>query len=48
MQKADLERLQKIRAHCANIQKTLENLTVEEFKSTNGIDAKCNMEILQK
>jgi uncharacterized protein with HEPN domain len=40
MQKADFERLQKIRTHCANIQKTLEKLTIEEFKSASGVDAR--------
>ena len=29
----DLERLQKIRTHCINIEKTLQGLTIEEFKS---------------
>lgn len=40
MQRIDLERLQKIKAHCTNIQKTLENLTFEEFQSENGVDAR--------
>jgi len=40
MQKADLERIQKIKMHCANIQKTLESITLEDFKSENGVDAR--------
>jgi len=40
MLKHDLERLQKIKTHCANIQKTLENFTLDEFKSEDGVDAR--------
>jgi len=40
MLKPDLERLQKIKTHCVNIQKTLQNLTLDEFKSENGVDAR--------
>jgi len=40
MLKSDLERLQKIKTHCVNIQKTLQNQSLDEFKSENGIDAR--------
>lgn len=40
MQKADLERLQKIRTHCLNIQSTLGTITSEDFKSPSGVDAR--------
>ena len=40
MRNSDLEKIQKIRTHCINIQKTIQNITVDEFKSENGIDAR--------
>ena len=40
MQKADLERINKIRTHCINIQKTILNLTIDYFKSAEGVDAR--------
>jgi len=40
MQKGDLERIQKIRTHCINIQKTIQELTVDDFKSATGVDAR--------
>ena len=40
MREADLERIKKIKVHCTNIQKTIQNLTIDYFKSTNGIDAR--------
>ena len=40
MREADLERIQKIKIHCTNIQKTIQNLTIDYFKSTDGIDAR--------
>ena len=40
MLKHDLERLQKIKMHCVNIQKTLQNITFDEFKSENSVDVR--------
>ena len=40
MKEADLARLQKIKTHCVNIQRTIRDLTVDHFKSVNGIDAR--------
>jgi len=40
MREADLERIHKIRTHCINIQKTLLGLTVDYFKSDDGVDAR--------
>ncbi|MCL2353654.1 MAG: DUF86 domain-containing protein [Defluviitaleaceae bacterium] len=40
MKEADLERIQKIRMHCINIQKTIENITLDQFKSIDGVDAR--------
>jgi uncharacterized protein with HEPN domain len=40
MREADLERIKKIKAHCINIQKTLQNITIDYFKSAAGIDAR--------
>ena len=40
MRKADLEKIQKIRMHCVNIQKTINDMTVDYFKSANGVDAR--------
>ena len=40
MKKADIERIQKIRKHCVNIQKTIQNFTIDDFNSVNGIDAR--------
>jgi uncharacterized protein with HEPN domain len=40
MKESDLERLQKIRTHCINIHKTIQNITIDYFKSANGIDAR--------
>ncbi|MCL1994827.1 MAG: DUF86 domain-containing protein [Defluviitaleaceae bacterium] len=34
----DIERLEKIRMHCFNIQKTLQNINLEVFTSENGVD----------
>ena len=40
MLKSDLERLHKIKMHCSNIQKTLQDITLEEFKSERGVDSR--------
>ena len=40
MQKSDIERLQKIKMHCVNIQKTLQDITLEHFTSEDGVDAR--------
>ena len=40
MKKPDLERLQKIKTHCINVQNTIQDLTVDFFKSENGVDAR--------
>jgi len=40
MLKSDSERLQKIRTHCINIQKTLQNITLDAFKSEDEVDAR--------
>jgi len=40
MQKTDLERIQRIRIHCVNIQNTIENLTLDYFQSKDGVDAR--------
>ncbi|MCL2592929.1 MAG: hypothetical protein FWD82_06145 [Defluviitaleaceae bacterium] len=40
MNEVDLERIKKIRIHCTNIQKTIQNLAVDYFKSANGVDAR--------
>ena len=40
MQKADLERVRKIKMHCINIQKTLEHITIDDFMAENGVDAR--------
>ena len=40
MKEADLERLQKIKTHCINIQKTIQDLEIDYFKSENGVDAR--------
>ena len=40
MKRNDLERVQKIKMHCVNIQKTLKSFTLEGFKSIDGVDAR--------
>jgi len=40
MKESDLERLQKIKTHCINIQNTINDLTIDFFKSENGVDAR--------
>ena len=40
MKESDLERLQKIKKHCVNIQNTIHDLTIDFFKSENGVDAR--------
>jgi len=40
MLKPDLERLLKIKVHCINIKKTLQNLTLDAFKSEDEVDAR--------
>ena len=40
MKESDLERLQKIKTHCINIQNTIQDLTADFFKSENGVDAR--------
>jgi len=40
MREADLERIKKIKVHCTNIQNTIQNLTIDYFKSANGMDAR--------
>ena len=40
MKESDLERIKKIKIHCTNIQKTIQNITAEYFKSENGVDAR--------
>ncbi|MCL1819516.1 MAG: DUF86 domain-containing protein [Oscillospiraceae bacterium] len=40
MKKSDIERIQKIRTHCVNIQKTIQNISIDYFNSVNGIDAR--------
>jgi len=50
MKEADLERLHKIKTHCVNIQRTIQDLTVDYFKSINGVDARdvCAFNMLKK
>jgi uncharacterized protein with HEPN domain len=36
----DLERVHKIKKHCLNIQKTLQTINFDDFKSENGVDAR--------
>ena len=47
--KSDIERLKRIRTHCANIKKILQGLTFEEFKSESGVDVRdaCAFRIFQ-
>jgi len=40
MKKSDLERTYKIKTHSINIIKAIQNLTLDEFKSESGIDAR--------
>jgi len=40
MPNSDLERLYKIKTHCVNIQKTLANFTLEQFRSADSVDAR--------
>jgi len=40
MKEADLERIKKIKIYCTNIQNTIQHLTIDYFKSENGIDAR--------
>ena len=40
MKEADLERIKKIQMHCANIQKTVQNITLDYFRSLDGVDAR--------
>jgi len=40
MPSSDLERLKKIKAHCNNIRKSLQNIMFEDFKSENGVDTR--------
>ena len=40
MRESDLERIQKIRTHCINIQNTIKNLTIDYFKSIDGVDSR--------
>ena len=40
MKESDLERLQKIKTHCTNIQRTIQDLTIDYFNSANGVDAR--------
>ena len=40
MKKVDLNRLQRIWLHCCNIQKTLQDMTHDHFKSEAGVDAR--------
>ncbi|MCL2405846.1 MAG: DUF86 domain-containing protein [Defluviitaleaceae bacterium] len=40
MKEADLARLQKIKTHCINIQRTIHDLSEDYFKSINGVDAR--------
>jgi len=49
MQRPDIERIQKIKTHCMNINKTLQSLSLEEFKSESGVDARdvCAFRLLQ-
>ena len=35
-----MERVKKIKMHCANIQKTIQHLTLDDFKSEEGVDAR--------
>ena len=49
MKKVDLNRLQRIWCHCCNIQKTLQDMTHDCFKSEAGVDARdvCAFRLLQ-
>ncbi|MCL2574719.1 MAG: DUF86 domain-containing protein [Defluviitaleaceae bacterium] len=49
MKEADLERLRKIKTHCVNIRNTIQDITVDYFKSVDGVDARdvCAFRLLQ-
>ena len=40
MKEADFERLQKIKTHCVNIQRTIQDISADYFKSVDGVDAR--------
>jgi len=49
MTKSDIERITRIKTHCDNIQKTLQNINFEYFQSDEGVDAReaCAFRLLQ-